>query len=197
MVMRRLTLAAVVALVWAGAASAATPQQLTVTASDGTSLACAVVIPDGTMPAGGWPGVILFHGLGGSYADMLPIAEQAFAPAGLASLACDARGTHASGGTFGLDGPAEDRDAQDLYTWFAARDDVSDTQIGAFGISLGGGAVWNATAAGVPFKAIVAAISVDATSTRRSHRRTCRRPASSPCSRSRCRKRALGSGARR
>ena len=31
-------------------------------------------------------------------------------------------------------------------------------EIGAFGISLGGGAVWNAAAAGVPFKAIVPTI---------------------------------------
>jgi dienelactone hydrolase len=47
------------------------------------------------------------------------------------------------------------QDAQDLFDWFAARSDVSNTQIGAFGVSLGGGAVWNAAVAGVPFKAIV------------------------------------------
>src|SRR5581483_3690872 len=45
-----------------------------------------------------------------------------------------------------------------LFTWLAARNDVSDTQIGAFGLSLGGGEVWNAAVAGVPFKAIVPAI---------------------------------------
>src|SRR2546423_10520771 len=38
------------------------------------------------------------------------------------------------------------------------RGQVSDTQIGALGFSLGGGAVWNATVAGVPFKAIVPVI---------------------------------------
>jgi pimeloyl-ACP methyl ester carboxylesterase len=81
------------------------------------------------------------------------------APLGFASLACDARGTGASGGTFGLDGPKEVQDARDLFDWFTARSDVSDTQIGAFGLSLGGGAVWNAAVAGVPFKAIVPAIS--------------------------------------
>ena len=89
---------------------------------------------------------------------METIADAAFAPAGFASLACDARGTGASGGTFGLDGPSEVQDARDLFTWLAARTDVSDTQIGAFGLSLGGGAVWNAAVAGVPFKAIVPAI---------------------------------------
>jgi len=137
---------------------AATPQPVTVTASDGVPLACSIVEPDGTPPAGGWPAVILFHGLGGSHTDMEPIAAEALAPAGYASLQCDARGTGASGGRFGLDGPRESQDARDLFTWLAARPEVSDTQIGALGISLGGGAVWNATAAGVPFKAIVPAI---------------------------------------
>jgi pimeloyl-ACP methyl ester carboxylesterase len=89
---------------------------------------------------------------------METIASAAFAPVGFASLACDARGTGASGGTFGLDGPKEVQDVRDLFAWFAARPDVSDTQIGAFGLSLGGGAVWNAAVAGVPFKAIVPAI---------------------------------------
>ena len=84
--------------------------------------------------------------------------ERALAPLGFASLACDARGTGASGGKFGLDGPNEVQDARDLFDWFAARTDVSDTQIGAFGLSLGGGEVWNAAVAGVPFKAIVPAI---------------------------------------
>jgi hypothetical protein len=50
------------------------------------------------------------------------------------------------------------QDARDLFDWLAARSDVSDTRIGAFGLSLGGGAVWNAAVAGVPFKAIVPAI---------------------------------------
>ena len=77
---------------------------------------------------------------------------------GLAALACDARGTGASGGKFGLDGPREVQDAQNLFDWFAGRSDVSNTQIGAFGLSLGGGEVWNAAVAGVPFKAIVPAI---------------------------------------
>ncbi|HLX20579.1 MAG TPA: CocE/NonD family hydrolase [Gaiellaceae bacterium] len=142
-------------LLLAAALGVATPQPVTVTVSDGTPLACSMVEPDGTPPAGGWPGVILFHGLGQSHSDMEPIATEALAPAGFATLECDARGTGASGGLFGLDGPKENQDARDLFNWFAARPEISDTQIGALGISLGGGAVWNATVAGVPFKAIV------------------------------------------
>ena len=132
-----------------------TPQPVTVTASDGVLLACSIVEPDGAPPAGGWPAVILFHGLGQSHTDMEPIATQALAPAGFAALMCDARGTGASGGVWSLDGPREDQDARDLFTWLASRPEISDTAIGALGLSLGGGAVWNAAAAGVPFAAIV------------------------------------------
>jgi len=148
----------VLALALAALIGVASPQPVSITASDGVPLACSIVEPDGTPPAGGWPAVILFHGLGGSHADMEPLATQVLAPAGYASLECDARGTGASGGVWGLDGPREDQDARDLFNWLAARPEVSDTQIGALGLSLGGGAVWNAAAAGVPFKAIVPVI---------------------------------------
>ncbi|MFL5943446.1 MAG: alpha/beta hydrolase [Gaiellaceae bacterium] len=154
----------VAALICAGGASAvragtrATTQELTITASDGTKLACGLVLPAGNPPAGGWPGLLLFHGLGQTHATMETIADAAFAPTGFASLACDARGTGGSGGKFGLDGPTEVQDTRDLFARLAARTDVSDTKIGAFGLSLGGGAVWNAAVAGVPFKAIVPAI---------------------------------------
>jgi alpha-beta hydrolase superfamily lysophospholipase len=141
-----------------GASAAGSPvwKPATISASDATPLACAYIVPSGTAPAGGWPGVILFHGLGQSYANLEPIGA-AMAQFGFAALACDARGTGASGGKFGLDGPTEVQDARDLFHWFAGRNGVSSTQIGAFGLSLGGGAVWNAAAAGVPFKAIVPA----------------------------------------
>ena len=146
------------ALLCAGSASAASGwTEVTIDASNGTPLACAYIVPSGTAPAGGWPGVILFHGLGQSHLDMEPYGS-ALAQFGFAALACDARGTGGSGGKFGLDGPREVQDARDLFTWFAGRNGVSDTQIGAFGLSLGGAEVLNAAVAGVPFKAIVPAI---------------------------------------
>jgi alpha-beta hydrolase superfamily lysophospholipase len=146
------------ALLWSGAALSATPQQLTIPASDGTQLACSLTEPDGTPPAGGWPAVMLFHGLGGRHQDMETFTTQFLAPAGYAALGCDARGHGASGGLFGLDGPRDVLDTKELFAWVTARPEISDTQIGALGISLGGGAVWNATVAGVPFKAIVPVI---------------------------------------
>jgi alpha-beta hydrolase superfamily lysophospholipase len=145
-------------LLWSASALAVAPQQLTIAASDGVRLACSLVEPEGAPPAGGWPAVMLFHGLGGRHQDLEPLAVQLLAPDGFAALECDARGTGASGGQFGLDGPRDVQDTRGLFDWLAGRAEISDTAIGAVGISLGGGAVWNAAAAGVPFKAIVPAI---------------------------------------
>ena len=153
-----LLLSVLAALSCAGSALAAAPQELTIAAADGTPLSCALVEPDGTAPAAGWPAVMLFHGLGGKHQDMEPLATTFLAPAGYASLMCDARGHGTSGGLFGLDGPTDVADTQFLFNWLTARPEISDTQIGALGISLGGGAVWNAAVAGVPFKAIVPTI---------------------------------------
>lgn len=149
---------AAAALVWSASLLAATPpQDLTVAASDGAKLACSLYEPDGTAPSAGWPAVMLFHGLGGKRQDVQALDAQ-LASAGYASLACDARGHGASEGLFGLDGPRDVQDTKELYAWLTARPEISDTQIGALGFSLGGGAVWNATTAGVPFKAIVPVI---------------------------------------
>ena len=41
-----------------------------------------------------------------------------------------------------------------IHDWLAARPDVSDTRIGAWGISYGGGAVFNSLVAGVPWAAV-------------------------------------------
>ncbi len=154
-----LVTAVVAALCWSGTAFAVTPQQLTIPMSDGVQLACSLVEPDGTPPAGGWPALMLFHGLGGTHREVLePLAVQYLAPAGYATLECDARGHGQSGGAFGLDGPRDVQDTRELFTWLTARPEISDTQVGAYGYSLGGGAVWNATAAGVPFKAIAPSI---------------------------------------
>jgi pimeloyl-ACP methyl ester carboxylesterase len=132
-----------------------TPQELTITVSDGTQLACELTVPVGSPPAGGWPGLLLIPGFGLAPASWQRVETEIFAPAGFASLACDARGTGASGGNFDFDGARDVQDARDLFDWLAARPDISDTEIGAFGVGLGGAEVWNAAVAGVPFKAIV------------------------------------------
>ena len=40
-----------------------------------------------------------------------------------------------------------------MFSFFAGLPEVSDTQIGAWGISYGGGQTWNGLAAGIPYKA--------------------------------------------
>jgi predicted acyl esterase len=54
----------------------------------------------------------------------------------------------------GIDGPREVADTREVRDWLAARPDVSDTKIGAWGISYGGGAVFNSLVAGVPWAAV-------------------------------------------
>jgi predicted acyl esterase len=133
-------------------------QEVTLQMDDGVSLAATLYLPDGTPPQGGWPAVMLFHGLGGTRASMAPIATGFLANDGFAVLAYDARGHGASGGEVTLDGPREVQDVRTAFAWLTARPDVSDTQVGALGISLGGGAVLRAAVEGVPFKAIVPVI---------------------------------------
>ena len=119
---------------------------------DGVPLAYDVYVPAGAMPAGGWPGVLVLHGLGGSRASVAQISSY-FAGNGYAVLAYDARGHGASGGEVTLAGPREVADLRAIRDAFAARADVSDRAIGAWGISYGGGQIWNALAAGVPLAA--------------------------------------------
>jgi predicted acyl esterase len=130
-----------------------TKTDVTITATDGVKLASTLYTPDGTPPAGGWPAIVLFHGIGGKRADVNPIAEQTFAPEGYVVLTIDHRGHGESGGLFNVDGPREVADAKDIYDWLAARSNVDKAHIGAWGISLGGGLIWNALKAGVPFAA--------------------------------------------
>lgn len=138
--------------VFARTRSTAATQQITITGAGGVQLACELVLPAGAVPEGGWPGLVLFPGLGAT-----PTDGTDFAAAGLASISCDERGTGSSGGSFDLAGPNDVADAQAIFHWLAGRPQVSDTQIGAYGEDLGGAEVWDAAVAGVPFKAIVPA----------------------------------------
>ena len=154
---RALTLAAAASLVLlvASRAGAATTETVTITASDGTPLVATLSRPSGPAPAAGWPSVIFFHGLGGSRADTEKVAAQmGVAGERYIVLAPDARGHGDSGGLVGIDGPKEVADARTLFTWLRDRPDTTDDRIGAWGISYGGGAVWNSLAAGVPWTTI-------------------------------------------
>jgi len=146
-----LVLLAVAAAFWAPGLARAT--EVSVAMDDGVHIFASVLEPSGTPPTGGWPGVMMFHGLGGSHKDLLPLA-QSYVAKGYAVFVPDARGHGSSGGFVSLDGPREVADVRTEFQWFAGLPDVSDTQIGAWGISLGGGAAWNSVVAGVPFRAL-------------------------------------------
>ena len=107
-------------------------------------------------------------------------------PQGYAALTFDARGHGQSEGLVSIDGPREIQDVRELFGWLAAQPGVNGQRIGAFGFSYGGGAIWRATAEGVPFAAIEPAIT-GPTSTPRSCRRISPARASSSVSGSRSR----------
>jgi predicted acyl esterase len=155
--MRRDWLAAVAVLLfgWPDPAHAVTRQELTLPMDDGATIAATLHLPSATPPAGGWPAVILMHGLGGERSSMTTLAERmGLVGEEFVVLTFDARGHGQSGGLIGIDGPREIADVRAIFTWLAARPDVADARIGAFGISYGGGAALNSLAAGVPWAAL-------------------------------------------
>jgi predicted acyl esterase len=128
--------------------------EVSLTMDDGVHIDASLLVPAGDAPAGGWPAVMMFHGLGGNHKSLADGLAPAYLAKGYAVLAPDARGHGTSGGFVSLDGPREVADVRAEFQWLAARAEISDTQIGAWGISLGGGAAWNSVVAGVPFKAL-------------------------------------------
>jgi predicted acyl esterase len=152
--LRRAFLILLVALVLPPSASAFTRHDQVVTMSDGVPIATSLYVPDGAPPAGGWPGVIVLHGLNGDRGQVASLAEGVLAPKGYAVLTYDARGHGASKGQVTIDGPRELEDLRTLFARFAANPDVRDDRIGGWGISYGGGAVLRAAVEGVPFAAI-------------------------------------------
>ena len=161
--MRRLALAlAGLALAAPGPASAFTKTNLTIPMSDGVGIAATYYIPDGSSPTGGWPTVLMLHGIGETRTtarnavgmSINSIAETQLVPQGYAVLTFDARGHGDSGGLVSVDGPREIQDVRELFNWLGSRASINPQRIGAFGYSYGGGAVWRATAEGVQFAAI-------------------------------------------
>jgi predicted acyl esterase len=153
LVRRLFALAFLLALALA-APSVGRAAEVSLTMDDGVRIDASLLVPDGPMPSGGWPAVMLFHGLGGNHKGLVAGLAPPYLSKGYAVFAPDARGHGTSEGYVSLDGPREVADIRAEFQWLAARPEVSDTQIGAWGISLGGGAAWNSVVAGVPFKAL-------------------------------------------
>jgi predicted acyl esterase len=146
-----IVIASVVALSAAGHASAGT-QELTLRMDDGVNLAATLYEPSNAPPPAGYPAIVLFHAIGGKRQDLAAIA-QSFDD-DFAVLAFDARGHGQSGGLTSIDGPREIADTREIYDQLAARPEIDKTRIGAWGISLGGGAVLRSLVEGVPWAAV-------------------------------------------
>jgi predicted acyl esterase len=152
----------VLALARASSAAPFSKEDVFVPMDDGVPIAVTLYQPVGPAPPNGWPAVLLLHGLGQSRTapgiaglSSQAIAERWLADDGYAVLTFDARAHGASGGLSTVDGPREIADLRALFEWLAARPGIDRVKIGAVGVSYGGGAIWRAAAAGVPFATIV------------------------------------------
>lgn len=153
---RFLLLAAVFFVAETGVAHAYTKTEHVLPMGDGVGLAATLYTPEGAPPQGGWPAVLMLHGLGGNRSSMNAIAEANLVPYGYAVLTVDARGHGASGGQSSLVGPREISDYAAALQWLRLRPGISDVNVGALGVSLGGGSVWKLlTAPGTRLRAAV------------------------------------------
>jgi predicted acyl esterase len=139
---RRLSLLVALFLALPATAHAYTKTDHALTMGDGVTLAATLYTPDGAAPAGGWPAVLMLHGLGQNRSVMNAVAEAHLVQHGYAVLTVDARGHGASGGQSSLVGPREVADYAAALSWLRLRPGVSDRNVGALGSSLGGGSVW-------------------------------------------------------
>ena len=131
-------------------------QNVSIPMDDGVSISATLYLPDVAAPAGGWPAIVFLHGLAGNKEQMNALVEAyGFVGQSYVVLTFDARGHGQSGGLVSIDGPREIADTRAVHAWLAARPDVADGKIGAWGISYGGGAVFNSLVAGVPWGAVV------------------------------------------
>lgn len=147
---------ALVLLVGDATGAAFSKQEVSIPMDDGVSIAATLYLPDGAAPAGGWPGIVFLHGLSQNREVMNALVTgYGFVGQDYAVLTFDARGHGQSGGLVSIDGPREIADTRAVHAWLAARTDVTDQKIGAWGISYGGGAVFNSLVAGVPWGAVV------------------------------------------
>ena len=157
----------VIAIVWAGlialaASGGAAPvpppglvkQEVTLHMDDGVDLAATLYTPNSSPPVGGWPAIVFFHGLGGKRQDLDSIVHNVAGNNSFMALAFDARGHGQSGGLVSVDGPREMADTRAVYDWLAAQPNVNSQRIGAWGLSLGGGAILRSLVEGVPWKAV-------------------------------------------
>ncbi len=121
------------------------------TMSDGVQITATYIRPAGPPPQGGFPGLVLIHGFGGSKRDYANSAAPIYADSGYFSVAYTVRGqgrpdpATMSGGSFSwFTGPRELQDCQAIIEWLRARGDVNPDRVGIEGVSQGGLTAWGA-----------------------------------------------------
>lgn len=119
---------------------------------DGVDLAATLYEPDAAPPPAGYPAIVLFHGLARKRQDLAAVAQRFDGQ--FAVLAFDARGHGQSGGLTSISGPREVADARAVFQQLAARPEIDDAKIGAWGISMGGGTVLRSLVEGLPWAAV-------------------------------------------
>ena len=130
------------------------PHEVTLHMDDGVDLAGTLWIPSASPPPGGFPAIVFFHGLGGKRQDLDRIVPSVGGPNQFIALSFDARGHGQSGGLVSVDGPREIADTRDVFNWLAAQPNVNAQRIGAWGLSLGGGAILRSLVEGVPWSTV-------------------------------------------
>jgi predicted acyl esterase len=152
--MRRLALLVVLAAALAApstAFAAFTRTDRVLPMDDGVGIATTTYTPAG---AGPFPAIVMFHGLGGNRQSLDPIAAR-FADSGYVVLTSDFRGHGESGGLFTGLGARELTDVAALRErWLPQLAPVDNAKVGAWGISLGGGAALRTIGEGEPYAAL-------------------------------------------
>jgi predicted acyl esterase len=147
--------AALVFVVGEASGSTASVQDVSIRMDDGVTIAATLYLPDGAAPAAGWPAIVFLHGIAQDRSVTDGFARSyGFVGQEYAVLTFDARGHGQSGGLVGIDGPREIADTRAVFQWLADRPDVDGNNIGAWGLSYGGGAVLNSLVAGLPWNAV-------------------------------------------
>lgn len=117
--------------------------QESITMRDSVVLEATITIPTGTMPSGGFPGVVLVHGYGGNKSNMETFAS-ILAMYGYGSLAYSVRGQGNSGGYSTTSGETERLDLNEVLQYFRMHQGINPDRIAVAGGSQGGIHAWMA-----------------------------------------------------
>jgi predicted acyl esterase len=120
-----------------------------VAGAHGVDIDATLVMPLGLPPSGGFPTLILIHGLGSDKETMYPLAIT-MAMYGYASLCYTVRGHGNSGGFSTLDGPREIQDLREVISYTRSRPLLNRNALAIVGGSQGGIHGWAAAVYNMP-----------------------------------------------